>query len=135
MKKLLFILLALVFAVPAFGAGYHATGLTAADSRCSFADSYSWLEWDGLDFSAYGTGNWFIRLTDTNGLVAEGYSGSLGSGETLGGEDEVSLKQVTEPSATAIHILDGPAGSSGWAKVETGFAYNDIVEIEIVPAP
>jgi len=44
-----------------------------------------------------------------------------------------SLKQITEPAATAIMILDGPSGSAGWAKIDSGFDYNDIVEIEIVP--
>jgi len=243
MKKLIIALLVLGFAGVSWGAGYHATGLTAADSRCSFADGDSWLDWDALDFSAYADGNWFIRLVDSSGYVAEGYAGSVGTGEILGMEkfldpgfdnsgawlqafgtgtwtiagskastgdaasrwlydgvggftvgwlmksgitidsitgtidssfitvgsltdmqsmvtsgsytgygvaidaggnfsfigtcsaviDNATCKQVTEPAATAIHILNGPSGSEAWAKIDSGFDYNDVVEIEIVP--
>lgn len=266
MKKLLFTILVPLFtgmlAGSAWAVGYHGTGLTPADSRCSFAANYSWLAWSGLDFSAYGTGNWFVRITDGSGYVAEGYAGVLGSGGTLGGElvtngtfdsdtsgwsaenatltqgtkggrvnslevadngsysaatqvattviganclitglrysvgnvgnnaniylwmdgsfvadrgdlrtsdqasvntwetmnliftatstttmiglhsegalsayfDDISLKEITEPAATGIHILDGIGGSEAWAKRETLFDMNDIVEIEILPA-
>lgn len=243
---------------PSGSVGYHATGLTSADSRCSFAAGDSWLAWDALDFSGYAGAGWFIRLVDSSGNYAEGYSGAVGSGETLGSElqtywnmeagdpptgwtslsgstlssvadertggagskslnvvygtgstvaysghfgstgmlifgsvwmrnidatsisvgmyahestfapvtstswtnrtiykiradngayyarvtgsvgessrfDDLSMKQITEPAATAIHILDGPSGSSGWAKVDSGFDYNDVVEISIIP--
>lgn len=255
MKKIIIaIILVLGMAGSAWGAGYHATGLTSADSRCSFAAGDSWLAWDALDFSAYADGNWFIRLVDSSGYVAEGYAGSVGTGETLGIEqvadggfnnwigddpddwgmlglpedganyvtenpsgvaniisdgtkaigisqsaltipqytlghitfdmtinahgyrryfpciglsyanlttagaitiyginqgdsglyfyrlavcnyelDNVSLKQITEPAATGIHILNGPSGSEAWAKIDSGFDYNYIVEISIIP--
>lgn len=224
--------------------GYHATGLTPEDSRCSFAANDSWLAWDGLNFAAFADGDYFIRLVDGSGNYAEGYAGPVGGGETPGSEildgwtndgydtftvdginiteatevgandtkcyDTIpatdgllysfivvfvatsgtntqvmlgavnsflptnvvsldlkinpivsgtyyfakqvgiyvgfrntagatswlstpSLKQITEPAATAIHILDGPSGSAAWAEIDEGFDYNDIVEIEIVP--
>ena len=245
MKKILLAMLMVLFlTVPTFAAGLHLTGLTSANSRCSFASGSSWIQFEGQDFSAYGqTGKWFIRAYDSAGAVAEGYPDVVGSGETLGDErwrdpsfdddtkwvegvgwvvaggnatktpgvasllDDVnptgstvgqlikrnvvitsvsaglvsypydgsggmlsftpvssgthtkywasvttagvhliyanatsdcvlastSVKQITEPAATGIHILDGPSGSSGWAKIDSGFDYNDIVEIEIVP--
>ena len=224
--------------------GYHATGLTPADSRSSFAAGDSWLAWDALDFSAYGTGNWEVILTDSSGYRARGIAGVVGTGEAFGGEelstyttfaptsdygtftttnedidsaihdgvgyayaksdiltlivgalykdsatltlnsgaapwhafgdasgngDEFvdtlnngvntnyfvrmtgvvslmrnsavtnfscinDLAQVTEPAATGIHILDGPGGSEAWAEIDLSFDYNDIVEIEILPA-
>ncbi len=247
MKRLItiFTLGLLLIAGQVWGAGYHATGLTAADSRSSFAAGDSWLAWDALDFSAYGTGNWEVILTDSSGYRARGIAGVVGSGETLGVEivndndftgdgsawhigtpwsydagnnqldatdaggtnlcwdeamqtlaadklhffsmtvsnyssgetsiriggvsgiaacnanettteyrhtdgnqyiyirgagafngsvDEISIKQVTEPAATAIHILDGPSGSEAWAEIDSSFDYNNIVDIQILPA-
>ncbi len=276
MKKLItFLTLGLLLiAIQAWGVGYHATGLTATDSRSSFAAGDSWLAWDALDFSAYGTGNWEVILTDSSGNRARGIAGVVGTGEALGGEvitdatnrdfsgagdwiasgastvtvnydsldighdttmrveagdtlgegadlpavtayavtssklyiltfdykdvestnnsllsrvrlfagvwqenfdltvsaiwaisntyfvptdtdnirmllytnrgighadnetlfDSVTLKQITEPAATGIHILDGLGGSAAWAEINSNFDYNDIVEIEILPA-
>ncbi len=252
MKKLItFLTLGLLLiAGQVWGVGYHGTSLTPADSRSSFAANDSWLAWDGLDFSAYGTGNWEVILTDSSGYRARGIAGVVGTGEALGGEliltgncansgaigydtfdgatptgfhaikssggnksagtaDELVLvvgslnkriaelvlfsgttptwrltagidgvlwteavimtagsnteysnlmlggtgiiyfvnstnveytlsvlssKQVTEPAATGIHILDGPGGSAAWAEIDSSFDYNDIVEIEILPA-
>ena len=74
MKKLFIALLLIAWSGVAWGAGYHGTGLTSADSRCSFAAGDSWLAWSALDFSAYGqSGKWFVRLTDSAGAIAEGY--------------------------------------------------------------
>ena len=239
MKKILWIIFMVLFLTsPALSVGVHYTGLTPADSRCSFAANDSWLAWSGLDFSAYETGNWFVRLTDSSGYVAEGYAGVVGTGETLGTEeitngdfssatgwtaqgnwtigggvatstaqtneaiyrliasvvgglfniqydlvsrtsgsiawrwdingptytvpatyngyrnltstpvnvglmalgsfsgtaDNYSIKQVTEPAATGIHILNGIGGSEAWAKIQSSFNYTDVVEIEIMPA-
>ncbi len=270
MKKLItFLILGLLLiAGQVFAVGYHGTGLTPADSRSSFAAGDSWLAWDALDFSAYGTGNWEVILTDSSGNRARGIAGVVGTGETLGSElaptstctdpaddqdnttgwspsnatlssvaggyngfallvarnagnpaafkgfstvtgrllriagrakqkeeatvqmaisetgdygisiaettweapndwntqktlygvvgsdtaiytivwvsttnatdgayfDDISTKQVTEPAATGIHILNGPGGSEAWAEIDSSFDYNNIVEIEIVPA-
>ena len=46
----------------------------------------------------------------------------------------VIVDRFTEPAATGIHILDGPGGSEAWAEIDSSFNYNDIVEIEILPA-
>ena len=90
MKKLRLLILTLgllLIAGPAWGAGVHYTGLTPADSRCSFASNDSWLAWNGLDFSEFALpGKYFVRLTDGSDLVAEGIAGVVGTGETLGSE-------------------------------------------------
>lgn len=262
MKKLIITFLTialLLFAVPVLAVGYHSTGLTSIDSRCSFVDGDSWLWWDGLDFSDYASGNWEIILTDSSGNRARGIAGAVGTGEALGSElltnpsfdvdvsgwtavdstlasvaggysnnccevtrtggtyqqvnsstlsgfssgalyytslyiksgstganvyrfkltigfgeialegtsssvwtrdsaylnglstvgsfwfrsynsiagtmlfDEASVKQITEPATTGIHILKGPNSTEGWAEIDSGFDYNAVTEIEIIP--
>ena len=107
MKKLItFLTLGLLLiAGQAWGVGLHLTGLTPADSRSSFASGSSWLAFDGQDFSAYAGKPFEIILTDSSGYRARGIAGSVGSGETLGGE-----------------LLPNPsfdADTTGWNEVNT----------------
>jgi hypothetical protein len=112
MKRLLVIAI-LLLAAPCWGAGVHYTGLTSADSRCSFTSSYSWLWWEGKDFSSYAGDEWEVIVTDSSGYWVRGITGAVGSGEAFGSDIVVNGgfdSDTSDWSASSSASLNSVAG-------------------------
>jgi hypothetical protein len=64
------------------------TGLTPADSRCSFAATQSWVSWVDIDLSDYASegGAYQVFVEDSGGKRANAYLKAIGGGEALDSE-------------------------------------------------
>jgi hypothetical protein len=108
--------------------------LTCAVKRVSGTDERLWLaqggEYTNLYVSDPFSGTSYVNYTiyvvanGTNLRVRFGTGGSSGAGEFYA--DNLSLKQVTAPSATGVTIVTAKGGTTyNWAFKDSSFNYND----------
>jgi len=101
----------------------------------------------GYNFKTKTSGGYYVRFTATplyphvSGTVGSGYvystaisSGTTGSGYMamaaglVGTLDDFSVKNVTDPPSTGVHIVSAYGGTTrAWANIESGFNPNAIV--------
>jgi len=101
------------------------TGLTSADSRCSFVTDQSWLAWKDLDFSDYAStaGTYEVVVEDSAGKRAKGYLKAVGGGETWGVEalDDPGFSDAGEWDDTDDNITQNAgAGTVTWDGLGAG---------------